>query len=242
MFDEDDLLPISALQHLSFCERQWGLIHLEGIWGENRLTAEGRHLHDRADTAETEVRSDIRIARGLRLRSMRLGLTGKADVVEFHRLTPALERGLKHRLREADKTCGMLLEGVEGFWQPVPVEYKRGKPKLEPCDEIQVCAQAFCIEEMTGARVPRGMLFYGMPRRRYDVLFDDGLREGTEKLCVRLHALTREGKTPEARYEKKCESCSLMDYCMPKAVGKRGKVEKYLLAAISETADAKVVK
>lgn len=226
MFDEDDLLPVSALQHLSFCERQWGLIHLEGIWGENRLTAEGRHLHDRADTAETEVRSDIRIARGLRLRSVRLGLSGKADVVEFHRVS------------EADEACGMRLEGVAGLWRPVPVEYKRGRPKPGPCDEIQVCAQALCIEEMTGAGVPRGMLFYGMPRRRYDVLFDDGLRGDTEKLCVRLHALTREGKTPEARYEKKCESCSLMDYCMPKAVAKRGKVEKYLMAAISETADA----
>ncbi len=223
MFNEDDLLPISALQHLSFCERQWGLIHLEGIWGENRLTVEGRHLHDRADTPETEVRSNIRMARGLRLRSMRLGLSGKADVVEFH------------RVREADEACGMRLEGVAGLWRPVPVEYKRGKPKIEPCDEIQVCAQALCIEEMTGARAPQGMLFYGMPRRRYDVLFYGDLRKKTEELCLRLHELTRAGKTPAARYEKKCVSCSLLDHCMPKTVGKRVNVERYIMTAISDT-------
>ncbi len=222
MFDEDDLLPISALQHLSFCVRQWGLIHLEGIWGENRLTAEGRHLHERADTPETEVRSGIRTARGLRLRSIRLGLSGKADVVEFR------------LVKNSDETCGARLEGVVGRWQPVPVEYKRGKPKLEPCDEIQVCAQALCIEEMTGARVPEGVLFYGATKRRYDVHFDNALREKTEKLCARLHELVRKGKTPEATYEKKCDSCSLIDHCMPKTIGRKMKVERYLRTAISD--------
>lgn len=222
MFTEDDLLPISALQHLSFCERQWGLIHLEGIWGENRLTAEGRHLHDRAHEDETEVRGDLRIARGLRLRSLMLGLSGKADVVEFH-------------LKGADETGGLRLEGVAGMWQPVPVEYKRGKPKLDPCDEIQICAQALCIEEMTGAQVPEGMLFYGAPRRRYEVLFDAELRERTEALCARLHELARARKTPAARYDKKCDNCSLIDSCMPKTIGKRMKVEKYLMTAISDS-------
>lgn len=237
MFSEDDLLPISALQHLSFCERQWGLIHLEGIWGENRLTAEGRHLHERADEDETEVRGDVRIARGLRLRSLRLGLSGKADVVEFHRVAPAFGHGLNHREGEADEICGMSLEGVPGLWRPVPVEYKRGKPKLGACDEIQVCGQALCIEEMTGARVPQGALFYGMPRRRYDVSFDGSLRGTTERLCCRLHELTRKGKTPAARYEKKCENCSVLEFCMPKAIGKRGEVERYLMAAVSGAAE-----
>lgn len=227
MFSEDDLIPVSALQHLSFCERQWGLIHLEGIWGENRLTVEGRHLHERAHEDETEVRRDLRIARGLRLRSLRLGLSGKADVVEFH------------LVKEADKTCGVRLEGVAGLWRPVPVEYKRGKPKLDACDEVQICAQALCIEEMTGAQVQNGMLFYGTPRRRYDVLFDAGLRGKTETLCARLHELTKARKTSAAKYEKKCESCSLIDFCMPKTVGKRTKVERYIMAAISDTADAK---
>lgn len=221
MFDEDDLLPISALQHLSFCERQWGLIHLEGIWGENRLTAEGRHLHERADSPETEIRCGIRTARGLRLRSLRLGLSGKADVVEFHRIA------------DTDGNCGVHLDGVAGLWQPVPVEYKRGKPRLEPCDEIQICAQALCIEEMLGARIPEGVLFYGATRRRYDVLFDSSLREKTEKLCIRLHALSKAGKTPSAKYEKKCDSCSLVEHCMPKTTGRRAKVEKYLMTVIS---------
>lgn len=223
-YTEDDLIQLSALQHLSFCERQWGLIHLEAIWDENRLTMEGRHLHDRVDSSETEVRGDVRTARGLRLRSLRLGLSGKADVVEFHRLPETSGEGIR-------------LDGVEGLYQPVPVEYKRGKPKLEPCDEIQICAQALCIEEMTGARVTEGVLFYGVPRRRYNVSFDFALRQRTEELCIRLHELTKAGKTPKAAYGKRCRSCSLIDSCMPKASGKRGKVERYLMAAVTDTAD-----
>lgn len=229
MFSEDDLLPISALQHLSFCERQWGLIHLEGVWNENRLTAEGRHLHDRAHEDETEVRGDIRIARGLRLRSLRLGLSGKADVVEFH------------CVRGADETGGIRLDGVPGLWRPLPVEYKRGKPKIELCDEFQLCAQALCLEEMLNTPVPNGMFFYGAPRRRYDVELNCALRQKTEALCARLHELAKSGKTPAARYEKKCNSCSLMDYCMPKVLGKHGRVEKYLMTAVSDAVEEKSV-
>lgn len=221
MFSEEDLLPISALQHLAFCERQWGLIYLENLWDENPLTVEGSHLHNKVDDAETEVRGDVRIARGLRLRSLRLGLTGKADVVEFHRLPEASGEGMR-------------LEGAEGLWQLVPVEYKRGKPKPGPCDEVQLCAQALCLEEMTGAGVPSGMLFYGVPRRRYGVAFDDALRQRTENLSARLHGLTKAGKTPKAEYSKRCRSCSLIDCCMPKALSKRGMVEKYLSKVYSE--------
>lgn len=221
-YAEEDLLPVSALQHLAFCERQWGLIHLEGQWNENPLTVEGRHLHNRVDSAETEVRGDVRIVRGLRLRSLRLGLTGKADVVEFHRLSETSGKGIR-------------LEGMEGLWRPLPVEYKRGKPKHEPCDEVQLCAQALCLEEMTGAEVPDGMFFYGVPRRRYYVAFDDALRQRTENLCLRLQELTKEGKTPNAEYGKRCKSCSLLDCCMPKTIGRRKKVEEYLAEAFSET-------
>lgn len=205
MFSEDELLPISALQHLAFCERQWGLIHLEGLWDENRLTVEGRHLHGRVDEAETEVRGDVRIVRGLRLRSLRLGLSGKADIVEFH-------------------SDG----GV------TPVEYKRGRPKIEPCDEFQLCAQALCLEEMLGVPIAKGMLFYGVPRRRYTVTFDNALRLKTEGLCARLHALTKEGKTPKAKYDKKCRSCSLFESCLPKACGGKRGVEQYLKSTLKE--------
>lgn len=223
MFDEDDLLPISALQHLAFCERQWGLIHLEGIWEENCLTVEGRHLHNRVDSPETEVRGDVRIARGLRLRSLRLGLTGKADVVEFHRLPE-------------EQNSGMRLSGVQGLWRPVPVEYKRGKPKPDHTDEVQICAQALCMEEMMATAVPEGALFYGRTRRRYDVVFDDTLRLKTEMLCARLHELTKAGKTPQAEYGRKCRSCSLLNSCMPRIAGRDRKIKNYMATAFLDTA------
>ncbi|MBI2817800.1 MAG: CRISPR-associated protein Cas4 [Acidobacteria bacterium] len=222
MYDEDDLLPISALQHLAFCERQWALIHLEGAWAENRLTVEGHHLHDRAHRPETESRRDLRIARGLRLRSLRLGLSGIADVVEFH------------RIGNDSTAAGVSLSEVTGLWQPRPVEYKRGRPKLGPYDEIQLCAQALCLEEMLGISIPAGDLFYGEPRQRSEVVFSPDLREKTESLTARLHELTLSGKTPLARYEKKCDSCSLYELCLPKGLGRTHTVADYLFEAISQ--------
>jgi CRISPR-associated exonuclease Cas4 len=135
MFTEAELLPLSALQHLAFCERQWGLIHLEQVWDENRLTVEGRHLHERADEPASENRRDLRIARGLRIRSLRLGLVGRADVVEFHRLPQ----------EDEPSTDTLTLAGVAGRWRPLPVEYKRGRPKADAWDEVQLCAQALCL-------------------------------------------------------------------------------------------------
>lgn len=221
MYLESDLLPISALQHLAFCERQWALIHLEGIWTENRLTAEGRSMHERADEPETEVRGDVRIARGLKLRSLRLGLTGKTDVVEFYR----------EKEMAQGKTCQ--LEGVEGFWRPVPVEYKHGSPKPEPYDEIQICAQAICLEEMLGAGIEEGAIFYGRPRRREKVRFSADLRRQTEELASRLHVLSLAGKTPKAKYEKRCENCSLLNYCLPHIAEGKKRVGNYLEQSIT---------
>lgn len=218
MYTEEDLLPISALQHLAFCERQWGLIHLEGQWAENRLTVEGDFLHERSDESQTEVRGNLRIARGLRLRSLRLGLSGIADVVEFHK----------------DKSGGIILEGVDGLWRPLIVEYKRGKPKLGREDEVQLCAQALCLEEMLSCSLASATFFYGQPRRRYDVSLDQELREETESLIHRLHELWEAGITPVAEYGKKCKNCSLISLCLPKAIGQKGKVEKYLAGAIEE--------
>src|SRR6266567_7026185 len=144
MYDEEDLLPLSALQHLVFCERQCALIHIEGVWADNALTVEGSHLHDRVDEMgpRIESRGDLRIARGVALRSLRLGLSGRADVIEFHRVTEG----------------GVELAGVSGLWRPFPVEYKRGRPKRDRCDEVQVCAQARCLEEMLETAVPAGAL------------------------------------------------------------------------------------
>lgn len=246
MFTEDDLLPISALQHLAFCERQWGLIHLEQVWEENVLTAQGRQLHDKAHDAATEVRGDVRIARGLRLRSLRLGLVGMADVVEFHRIPEAEEEMARAEERRPSTGSGwrtaVPLPGVDGLWRPLIVEYKRGKPKVDRCDEVQVCAQALCLEEMLcpepaeglGVSIPSAAFFYGQPRRRYDVSVDETLRAETEALAVRLHDLTRAGVTPPPEYGPKCESCSLINVCLPKATGHRGSVQRYLARAIGD--------
>ena len=151
MFDEDDLLPISGLQHLVFCERQWALIHIEQFWEENRLTAEGRVLHERVHDTATESRPGVVVARGLRLQSRQLGLTGQADVVEFH------------RIGDGD-AGGVQLPEREGWWRPFPVEYKRGRPKANACDEVQLCAQALCLEEMFSVAIRSGALFYGTSR------------------------------------------------------------------------------
>jgi len=201
--DEDDLLPLSALQHLLFCERQAALIHLEQLWAENPLTVEGRHLHERVDTAPGESRGDVRFARSLPLRSLRLGLVGRADLVELHRV-PAGE-------------AGAAVPGIPGLWQPFPVEYKRGRPKPHHADEVQLCAQGLCLEEMLGTPVPAGALFYGQTRRRLDVPFGDDLRRETEDAAARLHRLLASGVTPKPVREPKCDQCSLIDLCLPGA-------------------------
>ncbi len=221
MYEEDDFLPISALQHLAFCERQWALIHLEGLWSENVLTAQGGTLHRKVHDAEADVRGDVRTARGLRVRSARLGLTGRADVVEFHRLP-------------ADSEGGASLEGVDGLWQPFPVEYKRGRPKAGNCDEVQLCAQALCLEEMLDVAIPRAALFYGMPRRRTDVELDRRLRDETVALTERLHRLTEAAETPPPPPRKRCRSCSLRDLCLPRLV-RRAKARDYADRMMAET-------
>ena len=200
MFLESDLLPLSALQHLMYCERQCALIHIEQAWSENRFTAEGRVAHARVHGGGHEMRDGVRIVRDVALRSLRLGLAGKADVVEFS-------------------------EGV-----PYPVEHKRGHNKANNCDRVQLCAQALCLEEMIGVPVPEGALFYGEPRRRTVVALDAALRAETETAAVRLHGLFDAGRTPPAVYDKgKCERCSLLDLCKPRA---GGDVARYLREAL----------
>lgn len=221
MYQEDDLLPISALQHLLFCERRAALVHLEGLWNENLFTAEGRILHDRAHELGTDVRSDVRTARGLRLRSLALGLSGTADVVEFYRVTGA------------EGVAGVPIEDVQGLWRPVPVEYKRGRLRREEGYEIQLCAQALCLEEMLGTTVARGAVFYGKTRRRLEIEFDEKLRKATNEAAVRLHKLIESKVTPTAPYKPKCERCSLLEVCLPTALSKRKSARGYLAAAIS---------
>ncbi len=187
--EADDYLPISGLQHLLFCERQCALIHVEQAWSENHLTIEGKHLHEKVDKPGSQERKGVRIARRLPLRSDRLKLTGYADVVEFH----------AENSREV----------------PFPVEYKRGKRKGWRHDEVQLCAQAICLEEAFGVPVQRGALFYGASRRRLDVELDETLRAVTEAAARRFHQLMREGMTPLPVLLPKCRSCSLRTTCMP---------------------------
>jgi len=217
------LMPVSALQHLAFCERQWGLIHLENVWEESLLTAEGRILHDKTHQSETEVRGDLRIAHAVRIRSLRLGLSGQADVIEFHK---------------TDETFGAVeLHGVRGLWKPFPVEYKRGKPKFGNCDKVQLCAQALCLEEMLSAQIAEGALFYGKTRRRLDVEFDTSLRSETEALARRLHELFKKGVTPQGEYSKKCDNCSLLDLCKPKAIRPNHSARDYLRRALIDSGE-----
>lgn len=210
-YTEDDLLPISALQHLRFCERQCALIHLEGAWAENRLTAEGRNMHERVHEQKGELRDGVWIGRGVRLRSLRLGLIGVSDVVEFHRVTAK----------------GTTLPNLPGLWRPRPVEYKRGRPKPDDCDRVQLCAQAMCLEEMLGVDIPEGDIFYGTPRRRETVALDEPLRRSCENTAMQLHDLIANGITPPAVAMPKCKNCSLVGVCMPTA-GKGNDVATYM--------------
>jgi CRISPR-associated exonuclease Cas4 len=212
-YDEDELLPISALQHLVFCERQCALIHVEGLWAENRLTVQGRHLHERADSGLGESRPGLRIERGLALRSFRLGLAGRADVIEFHRG----DGGATERV--------------------VPVEYKRGRAKLDDCDRVQLCAQALCLEEMLGVDVPEGALYYGQTRRRVVVPLDAALRSRTDAAARRFRALMDAGHTPKATRMPKCASCSLEALCLPDAQGARRSARRFTERALAASLD-----
>lgn len=209
MTDDSQLLPISALQHLLFCRRQCALIHIEGLWAENRLTAEGRVLHNRAHDGPAESRSGVRIARGLELKSERLGLYGRSDVVEFH-------------------------INDTGASQPFPVEYKRGKPKSNDIDRVQLCAQAICLEEMLHTEVPVGAIYYGRTRRRIDVVFDTSLRNVTEQAAGDLHELIASGQTPAAQRQPKCDSCSLLHLCLPDALRPRATAARYFQQSLDE--------
>lgn len=223
MYTESDLLPLSALQHLVYCERQCALIHLEGVWVENRYTAEGGVLHARADERESESRRELRIARGLPLRSLRLGLAGRADTVELHR---------------AGSGEGASLPGVPGRWRLYPVEYKRGRPKSLPCDEVQLCAQALCLEEMLEIEIPEGALYYGRTRKRRMIPLTPELRRLTEDSAARLHSLLAAGVTPPPVNDARCEQCSLLPACLPRAPSRsaRAYLQRTLSRALVEAA------
>jgi len=208
MYPESEFIMLSALQHYLFCPRQCALIHVEQLWAENLFTAEGRVMHERVDRGDRQSRGEIRIEYGLALRSRVLGISGRADVVEFHK--------------------------SDGGWVPFPVEYKRGRPKKDDSDRVQLCAQAMCLEEMLDQPVDRGALFYGKTRRRLDVIFDDTLRGLTRETAQKIHELITAGETPQASYTKKCDACSFVGLCMPKTTGKSRTVASWLQGMIQK--------
>lgn len=196
MYTEDDLIPISALQHTVFCERQYALIHLEQVWEENRFTAEGRVLHERVDAEHHESRRLFKQEYGMAVRSLQWGLIGKCDLVE-------------------------LWYAKDGSVEKVsPVEFKRGRKKADYTDLVQLCGQVLCLEEMFGVTIEGGQFYYLQEHRRTNEGIDTPLREKTIALIERMMKIRETGETAAAKYErKKCDNCSLVDLCMPKSVG-----------------------
>ena len=203
---EDALIPLSALQHYLFCPRQCALIHVEQSWEEDGATAEGRLLHERPDAGKPDRRHGVKSLRSLTIRSLALGVSGKADVVE-------------------------LRAGV-----PYPVEYKRGRPKAHRADEVQLCAQAVCLEEMFGVAVPEGALFYGETRRRTMVAFDPALRDLTARVAAETRAMLVAQATPPPVYMPACEECSLKEVCRPKRLEKPPQIAGWMARQLERDA------
>lgn len=224
LYDEDDLLPLSGLAHMAFCERRWALVHVEGQWQENRYTLEGSQGHERAHSGEFESRPGLLIRRALPLRSFRLGLSGQSDVVEFH---------------ESSEEHAISLPGIAGRWQALPIEYKRSRDKAGSIAyRLQLCAQAMCLEEMLGTCISAGAVYDVSTRRRQTVMFEAAVRHEVERLAARMHAMRRRGETPAALQKPACAKCSLKEVCVPglNASGKES-VARYLKAAVRQAAE-----
>jgi CRISPR-associated exonuclease Cas4 len=218
MYTEEDLLPLSGLQHLAFCARRWALIHLEQQWEENLFTAEGNLLHEKAHSAEIESRPEALVRRTLLLRSFRLGISGQADIVEF----------LPCEVAEP----GVPMPRRKGLWKPYPVEYKRTRDQHGSIAyRIQLCAQALCLEEMLQVPIPAGAVFDGKAKRREIILFDEALRQEVERHAALMHEILESGKTPQAIYTKKCEGCSMKQVCLPSVVASSS-ASRYLTRAV----------
>lgn len=205
MDNDDEPIPLSALQHYLYCPRQCALIHIEQQWAENRHTAEGRVLHGRVDQPMVEQRRGVRTLTAVPVSAPQLGIAGVADLVEMR----------------------------DG--QPCPVEFKRGRPKAHRADEVQLCAQGLCLEAMFGKPVPEGALYYGQTRRRQVVTFDSDLRALTLDTIASVRTMLESGITPSMPYQsKRCDACSLIELCQPKTIGKHRSVADWLKNQLGE--------
>ncbi|KQC13181.1 MAG: CRISPR-associated protein Cas4 [Desulfuromonas sp. SDB] len=212
VFSDEDLLSLSGIQHFYFCKRQWALIHIEQQWRDNLRTTQGHLLHERADDPYfNETRGVILLSRAFPVVSYHLGFYGIADLVEFRK-----------------SEAGVSLPGHEGLWLINPVEYKRGSPKIDERDAVQVCAQAICLEEMFGTHIDSGDLYYYETRRRMTVDISDFLRDLVFSLSKEMHDIYRSGLTPPAVKTRNCRSCSLYDICIPNLTKKRVSVKNYI--------------
>lgn len=218
MYTEDDFLQLSGIQHFSFCRRQWALIHVEGIWAENKFTAAGEVEHKRVHDTYADSRGGVITMRGLRVTSKTCGISGTCDAVEFYPVT-------------AD---GIRLRGKEGEWEVVPVEYKHGRSKANDCDRLQLVAQAMCLEEMFSCKITRGYLFYFETRRRECIDVTDDLRRSVTDMFKEMHSYMQRGYTPRATQTKACKSCSLVNECIPEAFNKRETAGEYIRRHIEE--------
>lgn len=216
-YKEEDYLQISGLQHFKFCRRQWALIHIENQWAENWRTMDGGIMHERAHDAELkERRGDLLITRDMHVFSSTLGISGACDVVEFRR-----------------SETGVALHGQEGLYQPFPVEYKRGSPRADTSNALQLCAQAMCLEEMLCCEIPKGALYYGETRRREVVDLTAALRQEVRDCLSEMHTLYQKGYTPKVKPTKACNACSLKEPCLPKLL-RGGSARAYVQARLEE--------
>ena len=216
-YPEESFLQLSGLQHFKFCRRQWALIHIEQHWAENFRTTDGALMHRNAHNADfQESRGDLFVTRGVNVFSPALGVSGQCDVLEYHR-----------------SDTGIPIRGKDGLWQPYPVEYKRGSPREDTGDALQLCGQAMCLEEMLCCPVPEGALYYGEIRRRVTVSFSEELRDEVRQMLAQMHDLYQRGHTPRVKTGKHCNACSLKELCLPKLMKTRS-VAAYLKEAMEE--------
>ena len=218
MYAEEDYIMLSGIQHFAFSRRQWALIHIEQQWEENYKTTAGELMHKKAhEEGSFEKRGDLLVTRGLRIASHELGFSGQCDVVEFHQ----------------DKN-GITVFGYDGKWSLIPVEYKHGRPKEHNADELQICAQAICLEEMFQTSIDEGFLYYGENRRRSKVIFGADLRNEVKNISNEMHELFHKGYTPKVKPSKQCKACSLENLCVPK-LQKIVKVSTYIEQSIHDS-------
>lgn len=216
-YKEEEYLQLSGLQHFAFCRRQWALIHIENQWAENFRTIDGAIVHQNAhDPGFEESRGDRWITRGVSVHSSQLGVSGQCDVLEYHR-----------------GDTGIPIRGKDGLWQPYPVEYKRGRPREDTGDALQLCGQAMCLEDMLCCDIPEGALYYGEIRRRVCITFTEELRKEVKDLLAQMHELYQRGYTPRVKPTKSCNACSLKELCLPKLLKNRS-VSAYLKDAMEE--------